>query len=340
MSKEDRKRSKKQKKEKQKKRGSDGERIQPVVHHDEIPTMREEDVEGSAERSKVEVRDGPSPAKAVGPTTSPSFSSASNGKKEDESVADEDGTGTKKKQRKRKRKRKAMTENDENDDDNDDKEDDSNDNTVYVEGIPFDATVERVREFFVSNGVADVVELRLPTWQDSGRLRGYGHVRLGSRKSFEQALKLSGAYLDRRYVTIETANAPGSKAAQGQSSYSYTESTDNGQAPNDCRTLFVTNLPYNATEDDISRVFETYGTIAEDGVRIARNSVSRQSKGFAYIDFGTPRDARKVIEVASTRELKVGGRMVRLDYDTGRIKGSFRTDSGRLWTKETKDKKR
>ena len=112
-----------------------------------------------------------------------------------------------------------------------------------------------------------------------------------------------------------------------------------GPPPTDCHTLFVNNLPYRAAEDEIAAAFESFGaTISEDGVRIARNSVTRQSKGFCYIDFETPKDAQRVMK--STKNVVVGGRILRLDYDTGRMKGSYRAESGRLWTKESKEKKR
>lgn len=333
--KEDKKQRKRPKKGTQDERNGDDSDVklqevldEDLVHRDDdIPDIKEED----AEKEKA--------CATASPTK----------EKKDEESEEDDGVGTKKK-RKRKRKRKTTTEDDggaggtiPNDDaragEAPDVHRDAVEHTVYVEGIPFDVTVDRVREFFESNGVDGILELRLPTWQDSGRLRGYGHVRLGSKESCDRALKLSGAYLNRRYLTIQPANVPGGDAAEGHSSFSFTESADTTPSPKDCRTLFVTNLPYSAAEDDLTNLFSEYGTIAEDGVRIARNSVSRQSKGFAYIDFATSLDAQKVIEVATKRALKIEGRIVRLDYDTGRIKGSFRTDSGKLWTKETKGKK-
>ena len=58
--------------------------------------------------------------------------------------------------------------------------------TVYVEGIPFNATPEQVKQSFVTAGIEDVVDIRLPTWQDSGRLRGYGHIHFQSAESYEK----------------------------------------------------------------------------------------------------------------------------------------------------------
>jgi nucleolin len=242
--------------------------------------------------------------------------------------------------RKRKRKRKATAVESSTADKNEfeaqkiDANRDSVDCTVYVEGIPFDATTVQVKDFFASNGVQDVVELRLPTWQDSGRLRGYGHVVFESAVSYEKALKLSGEYLDRRYLTIQPAKA------RNDASSSNNHSREEGvEPPKDCKTIFCHNLPYSATEDDVTTVFGEFGSIESSGVRIARNSVNRQSKGFAYIDFQSSSDAQAAVQACSEQRVTVGGRLVRVDYDTGRMKGSFKTESGKLWTKQVKDEK-
>ncbi|OEU23243.1 hypothetical protein FRACYDRAFT_178914 [Fragilariopsis cylindrus CCMP1102] len=191
--------------------------------------------------------------------------------------------------------------------------------TVFVEGIPFDVPPEALREFFEkTHKISDVLELRLPTWQDSGRLRGFGHVRFGSKESYDKALTLSGKYLGRRYLTIQAANKPEDPAIK---------------LPTDCCTIFVNNLPYTASEDDISKAVLKHApsvTIADDGVRIARNSVNRQSKGFAYIDFISSKETQKLMKSAIRKNITIGGRIVRLDYDTGRIKGSYRNESGQF----------
>lgn len=73
------------------------------------------------------------------------------------------------------------------------------DATVYVEGIPFDADEDTVRAFFEDGpegqkgagcGKGTVLELRLPVWQDSGRLKGYGHVKLSSEDAVTKAVSL------------------------------------------------------------------------------------------------------------------------------------------------------
>lgn len=205
--------------------------------------------------------------------------------------------------------------------------------TIYVEGIPFDATQEQVREFFSNEGITDFVELRLPTWQDSGRLRGYGHILFASTTSYDKAIQLSGRHLGKRYLTIQAAQTPRSNGS------SSSLQAKRGPPPPDCRTLFVGNLPYDATEEDIAKSFDSFGVgITEQSVRIARNSVTRQSKGFCYIDFESSQDAQTIMK--TDRQLTVKGRLLSLDWDSGRMKGSFRSGSGRLWTKEVKETKK
>mmetsp|Transcript_94279 Transcript_94279/g.271662 ORF Transcript_94279/g.271662 Transcript_94279/m.271662 type:complete len:286 (+) Transcript_94279:59-916(+) len=260
-------------------------------------------------------------------------------KDSDEGNDKEVNEGTGKRKRKRKRKSKAaeaepLIEVDtKGRSGSDESSKDLVERTIYVEGIPFDATQEQVKEFFINEGITDIAELRLPTWQDSGRLRGYGHILFASTSSYDKAIKLSGRHLGKRYLTIQAAQTP---RTNGSSS---SLQATRGPPPPDCRTLFVGNLPYDATEEDIARCFDSYGvTITEQSVRIARNSVTRQSKGFCYIDFESAQDAQKIMK--SDRQLTVKGRIPSLDWDTGRMKGSFRSGSGRLWNKEIKEAKK
>ena len=255
-----------------------------------------------------------------------------------------------KRKRKRKRKKKSKdeseqvteAENEEQEEEDETVQQNSVDCTVYVEGIPFDARPDDVKEFFESNGqITDILELRLPTWQDSGRLRGYGHIHFASQTSYDKALTLSGKHMGKRYLTIQPCNTPkgfgGGGYDQGGRS-----SVPNEPPPDNCRTLFVNNLPYAAIEEDIMKVFAKLsgGVDNIEGVRIARNSVNRQSKGFCYVDFVSSDDCHRVVKKAASKPGKriiVGGRPVRIDYDTGRMKGSFRSETGRLYTKEAKE---
>lgn len=267
-----------------------------------------------------------------------------------EEQADEEGglPGKKKRKRKRKRKNKDGEDGDDDEQQLEPKEKPSSlvDDTIFVEGIPFDCDITKVRNFFETqhSDITDIVDVRLPTWQDSGRLRGFGHIKFGSLDSYDKALALNGKYLGKRYLTIQPANK--TMQSGNRSGRSIEDPALVEKPPKDCCTIYVNNLPYDATEKDISAAFQKHTPsirIVETvenainkksnneendpdfgGVRIAKNSITRQSKGFAYIDFVSHKDCQKLMTAAVTKNVIVGGRIVRLDYDTGRIKGSFR----------------
>jgi len=56
------------------------------------------------------------------------------------------------------------------------------------------------------------------------------------------------------------------------------------EAERDARTVFVTNMPIKADEDDISRFFaERAGKVRD--IRLIMDKNSRKSKGFGYVEF-------------------------------------------------------
>lgn len=208
--------------------------------------------------------------------------------------------------------------------------------TVFIEGLPFTSTESDVRFFFTTHECHDIVQLRLPTWQDTGRLRGFGHVVFASQETRLRALsdEVNGKELGGRYITIKEANAPRVGTTAGAAL-----GVGGGKAPRaqpgGCKTVFVRNLPYDASEDDIRESFRTFGKIIEDGVRVVRNHSNGQSKGFGYVEFKNEEGALAAVQKASKPfGLTVLNRPVFVDYDEGAMKGSFRDKEGKLWSKE------
>jgi nucleolin len=168
-------------------------------------------------------------------------------------------------------------------------------------------------------------------WQDSGRLRGYGHVVFDSEESRSKAIQdLSGKNLGQRYLTIQAPKAPRADTTMGA-----TESRNVRDQPEGCKTVHVKNLPWDATEEDIREVFQVCGKILEGGVRIARNYTTRESKGFAYVEYKNPEGAHGAVnKAAKPFGMTVKGRPCFVDYDEGSMKGSFKTADGRLWARQ------
>ena len=189
--------------------------------------------------------------------------------------------------------------------------------TVYCEGLRYDEAEDDVRAFFEAHGA--IKELRLPRYQDSGRLRGYGHIEYESATSAAAALKASGSSLGGRYVTIQPSKA------KDQATWTPRP------RPDGCRTVFVKNLPYDIPSDALRRSFEKFGKIND--VRLAVHNHTQRQKGFGYVTF--VKEAAAEAAVRGQGGVTVRGRAVYVDYDApgGGPKASFRAATGQPWAK-------
>lgn len=68
--------------------------------------------------------------------------------------------------------------------------------------------------------------------------------------------------------------------------------------------LYVGNLPYNTTEDDLRNLFSQYGSV--DSVAVITDRETGRSKGFGFVEFGNDTEARTAIQALSGQEY--GGR--------------------------------
>jgi cold-inducible RNA-binding protein len=58
--------------------------------------------------------------------------------------------------------------------------------------------------------------------------------------------------------------------------------------------LYVGNLSFNTTENDLQDAFSAHGTVAE--VNLMMDRMSGRSRGFAFVTMGSPEEAQKAIE--------------------------------------------
>jgi len=83
------------------------------------------------------------------------------------------------------------------------------------------------------------------------------------------------------------------------------------------RKLYVGNLPYSATEDELRELFGRAGGV--DTVNVVRDNATGRARGFAFVEMVSDADAQKAIsEVNGTQ---MGGRT--LAVNEARPKPSF-----------------
>jgi cold-inducible RNA-binding protein len=68
--------------------------------------------------------------------------------------------------------------------------------------------------------------------------------------------------------------------------------------------LFVGNLSFDTTENDLQDTFAAHGTVTEANLMIDR--ATSRSRGFAFVTMSTAEEAQKAIDALNGREM--GGR--------------------------------
>ncbi|MFL6549409.1 MAG: RNA recognition motif domain-containing protein [Povalibacter sp.] len=73
-------------------------------------------------------------------------------------------------------------------------------------------------------------------------------------------------------------------------------------------TIYVGNLPFSATDAEVRKLFEQYGTV--ESVKLVIDRETGRPRGFGFVDM-PPSDAHKAIE--HTNGLDMGGRPLRVN---------------------------
>jgi cold-inducible RNA-binding protein len=65
--------------------------------------------------------------------------------------------------------------------------------------------------------------------------------------------------------------------------------------------LFVGNLSFNTTENDLQDAFAAFGTVSEANLMVDR--MTGRPRGFGFVTMATPEEAQKAIEGLNGKEL-------------------------------------
>ncbi|NXN98229.1 NUCL protein, partial [Rhinopomastus cyanomelas] len=142
-----------------------------------------------------------------------------------------------------------------------------------------------LKEFFGKKNI-EVLDVRI------GSSKRFGYVDFSSAEDLDKALQLNGKKLMGLEVKLEKAKSK--------------ETMKENKKERNARTLFVKNLPYRVTEDDMKELFEN----AQE-VRLVMNK-DGSSKGMAYIEFKTEAEADKALEEKQGTE--IDGRAMVIDF--------------------------
>ncbi|NXI50742.1 NUCL protein, partial [Chloroceryle aenea] len=142
-----------------------------------------------------------------------------------------------------------------------------------------------IREFFGKKNI-EILDVRI------GASKRFGYVDFSSAEDLDKALQLNGKKLMGLEIKLEKAKSK--------------ETMKENKKERDARTLFVKNLPYRLTEEEMREVFENALEI-----RIVMNKEGN-SKGMAYVEFKTEAEANKALEEKQGSE--IDGRAMVIDF--------------------------
>ena len=173
--------------------------------------------------------------------------------------------------------------------------------TLKMRGLPFSANEQDIKDFFHP---VNIKEIRL-VQTAKGRPSGRAFVDFYNESDLKQSLKHHKEYMNNRYVELFVDEGPvvrkpgGAKEEVGlrqQQSLKHYEVGGKGKDESllDSGRLFVRNLPYSITEEDITTLFEKYGPLTE--VMIPLDKEGSHSIGYAFITFVFPEHAVKAHE--------------------------------------------
>ncbi|KAA1471528.1 splicing factor, CC1-like protein [Dentipellis sp. KUC8613] len=200
--------------------------------------------------------------------------------------------------------------------DDEPKEDDSEARSVFVSQLAARLTARDLGYFFEDKlGEGTVLDARIVTDRLSRRSKGIGYVEFRAIDLVEKAIALSGTVVMGLPIMVQLTESERNRLHPGDGNLNLPPGVS---APHGAMQLYVGSLHFNLTESDIKQVFEPFGEL--EFVDLHRDPMTGRSKGYAFVQYKRPEDARMALEQMEGFEL--AGRTLRVN--TVHEKGSMK----------------
>ncbi|ONK64328.1 uncharacterized protein A4U43_C07F24540 [Asparagus officinalis] len=181
--------------------------------------------------------------------------------------------------------------------------------TVFAYQINLKADERDVYEFFSRAG--KVRDVRLIMDRNSRRSKGVGYIEFYDAMSVPMAIALSGQPLRGQAVMVKPSEAEKNLV---QSTTGAGAGGGGGPYSGGARRLYVGNLHFNITEDQLRQVFEPFGTV--ELVQLPLDETGH-CKGFGFVQFARLEDARNAQNLNG--QLEIAGRVIKVSAVTDQV---------------------
>jgi RNA recognition motif-containing protein len=191
---------------------------------------------------------------------------------------------------------------------------------LFVAGLPDSVTEDVLREIFEATG-GTVTDVSLPRDRTTGRPRGFGFVTFSTPDEATNARQsLDGSLQAGRSISVRPFSSEPPRRGEGR--------PEGGAGPaggsNEDRTLYVGNLPYDASQQEVAGFLGEHGVTAIVRVHLPAGPDGRP-RGFGFVTLGSAEAANQAI--ISLRGVEVRGR--RLLVNIAHPRGSAPPGGGR-----------
>ncbi|KMR02737.1 putative rna-binding protein 19-like protein [Lasius niger] len=162
--------------------------------------------------------------------------------------------------------------------------------TVKLRGLAYKHIKKHIKQFFRPIKVASI---RIPP-----KIKGIAYVGFKTEQAMRKALMKNKSFLEGKQIFVskyeqkETTESNGDLNNKTNIKWKKQEDTlkDEENIAESGR-MFIRNLTYTITEDDVRKLFEKYGPLSEVNLPVDR--VTRKPKGFGMVTFLMPEHAIK-----------------------------------------------
>lgn len=188
---------------------------------------------------------------------------------------------------------------------------------LFVAGLPDSITEDVLQQLFEATG-GTVSEISLPRDRATGRPRGFGFVTLATSEQAQVARdSLDGSIQAGKSISVRPFQAEPPKRdgmGGGPRPAGGGAGPGGGGAQAADRTLYVGNLPYDVTEEEVQGLFNGANAVAR--IHLPMDPDGRR-RGFGFVTMGTADGARDAVEALRGAELRGRRLVVNLAHPKG-----------------------